>query len=160
MISGDEIENMGKPLVYLAGSITAATDLQARDWRTHCRDSLAPDIEVLSPTRQKFEVIDETLDLSCEEHLRMMKHGRGIAMRDRFDVARCHLLIVNLKNARSISIGSVGEVFWADAYRKPVIMVREQGNIHTHAMLDALVGWIFEDLDEAIATARTLLAKE
>jgi nucleoside 2-deoxyribosyltransferase len=148
---------MGKPLVYLAGSITAATDSQTHDWRVYCRDGLAPEIEVLSPTRQQFEVIDETTDLSCEERLRMMQHGRSTATRDRFDVKRCDLIIVNVKHARHVSIGSVGEIFWADAYRKPVIMVREQNNIHTHAMLDALVGWVFEDLDKAIATARTLL---
>jgi nucleoside 2-deoxyribosyltransferase len=157
MISREEFENMGKPLVYLAGSITAATESQTRDWRAHCQDGLAPEIEVLSPTRQQFEVIDETTDLGCEQRLRMMQHGRSTAMRDRFDVLRCDLIIVNVKHARRVSIGSVGEIFWADAYRKPVIMVREQNNIHTHAMLDALVGWIFEDLDEAIATARTLL---
>jgi nucleoside 2-deoxyribosyltransferase len=148
---------MGKPLVYLGGAITGATKAQTRDWRAYCRDNLAPEIEILSPTRQKFEVIDETTDLSCEERLRMILHGRSIATRDRFDVQRCDLVLVNVKHVRRVSIGSVGEVFWADAYRKPVIMVREQNNVHTHALLDALVGWIFDDLDKAIATARELL---
>jgi nucleoside 2-deoxyribosyltransferase len=87
----------------------------------------------------------------------MILHGRSIATRDRFDVQRCDLVLVNVKHVRRVSIGSVGEVFWADAYRKPVIMVREQNNVHTHALLDALVGWIFDDLDKAIATARELL---
>ena len=149
---------MGKPLVYLAGPITGVTEPQTRDWRKHCGDRFAPDIDVLSPVRQRFENIDETADLSCDERLRMMQHGRSIATRDRFDIARCDLVIVNLKGTTNISIGSVGEIFWADAYRKPVILVREHKNIHTHAMLDALVGWIFDDLDEAIAMARTLLA--
>jgi len=107
--------------------------------------------------RQQFETIDESGDLTPEDRLRLMRHGRSIAARDRFDVMRCDLLIVNLLEKKAVSIGSVGEIFWADAYRKPVIMVREKNNIHTHAMLDALVGWLVEGLDEAISTARTLL---
>lgn len=146
-----------KPLVYLAGSITGTTPSGDRDWRSFCRERLAPEIDTLSPLRQRFETIDEAGELSCEERLRLMQHGRSIAARDRSDVRRCDLLIVNLLGTTRVSIGSVGEIFWADAYRKPVIIVREQRNVHVHAMLDALVGWIFEDLSEAIATARSLL---
>jgi hypothetical protein len=39
-------------------------------------------------------------------------------------------------------------------------MVREHKNIHTHAMLDALVGWIFDDIHQALETARMLLITE
>lgn len=151
---------MAKPLVYLAGPITNTTSSATSDWRVICRNGLAPEIDSISPTRQPVETIDELSELSAEDRLRLMRHGRSIATRDRFDVARCDLVIANVMNANNISIGSVGEIFWADAYRKPVIMVREPRNIHTHAMLDALVGWIFEDLNEAIATARTLLLVE
>ena len=148
---------MGKPLVYLAGPITGTTEGGGSDWRSTCRSGLASEIDVLRPDRQHFETIDESDDLSCEERLRLMKHGRTTAARDRFDVMRCDLLIVNLLGTKRVSIGSVGEIFWADAYRKPVIMVREQKNVHVHAMLEMLVGWIFEDLDSAVRTARTLL---
>jgi nucleoside 2-deoxyribosyltransferase len=148
---------MGKPLVYLAGAITNAANSPATDWRTECRNGLAPEIDSISPTRQRMEVIDESKELTSDERLRLILHGRSIAARDRFDISRCDLVLANLKNSSKVSIGSVGEIFWADAYRKPVILVRERGNIHTHAMLDALVGWIFEDLNEAITTARTLL---
>jgi hypothetical protein len=151
---------MCKPLVYLAGAITDAQASGKGDWRSYCRGKLAPEIDVLSPLRQRSEVIDETANLSCDERLRLMQHGRSIAARDRLDVMRCSLLIVNLLGTTNVSIGSVGEIFWADAYRKPVIMVRDQKNVHTHAMLDALVAWIYEDLDEAVQTARTLLITE
>jgi nucleoside 2-deoxyribosyltransferase len=151
------MKKMGKPLVYLAGPITGSARYVDCDWQSHCRTKFLPEIEVLSPLRQPIEVIDETGELNCEDRLRLMRHGRSIAARDRLDVMRCDLLIVNLLGATRVSIGSVGEIFWADAYRKPVIMVREEQNIHTHAMLDALVGWIYEDLDAAIDTARTLL---
>jgi hypothetical protein len=148
---------MCKPLVYLAGAITGTQRSSDCDWRSYCRDRLAPEIGVLSPLRQHTEDIDETGELSCQDRLRLIQHGRSVVARDRLDVMRCNLLIVNLIGTAAVSIGSVGEIYWADAYRKPVIMVREQKNIHTHAMLDALVGWISEDLDDAIETARTLL---
>src|SRR5262245_10301425 len=108
---------MGKPLVYLVGPITGTTKAEHGNWRSLCRDRLAPEIDILSPLRQPFEIIDETSDLNASERLRLMEHGRGIVARDRFDVARCDLLIVNVRDARQISIGSVGEIFWADAYR-------------------------------------------
>jgi hypothetical protein len=146
-----------KPLVYLGGPITNTEEGERGDWRETCRNRFAPDIQVISPLRQKVETIDESHELSADQRLQLMQHGRGVAARDRFDVARCDLLFMNLKNSKNISIGSVGEIFWADAYRKPVIVVRENGNIHTHAMLDALIGWTFLDLDEAISAARTLL---
>lgn len=117
---------MCKPLVYLAGAITGLPGSGNKDWRSQCRDRLAPDIEVLSPLRQHIEVIDESKDLNCEDRLRLMQHGRSIVARDRLDVTRCNLLIVNLKGTACVSIGSVGEIFWADAFRKPVIMVREK----------------------------------
>jgi len=149
---------MCKPLVYLAGPITGVGSPENGDWRAYCREKLAPDISVLSPTRQHIEVIDETGDLTCEQQLRLMQHGRQIVARDRSDVMRCNLLLLNLLGSTKISIGSVGEVFWADAYRKPVIIVREPRNIHTHAMLDALAGWIYNTLDEALEVSISLLS--
>jgi hypothetical protein len=146
-----------KPLVYLGGPITNTEEGARVDWRETCRNRFAPEIQVISPLRQKVETVDESHELSADQRLQLMQHGRGVAARDRYDVARCDLLFMNLKNSKYVSIGSVGEIFWTDAYRKPVIVVREHGNIHTHAMLDALVGWIFSDLDEAISAARTLL---
>jgi nucleoside 2-deoxyribosyltransferase len=151
---------MCKPLVYLAGPITGTIVEQAQDWRAICRETLAPKIEVLSPVRQPFETLDERAELSSEQRLHMMRHGRSVATRDRFDVMRCDLVIANLIGTTNVSIGAVGEIFWADAYRKPVIMVREHKNVHTHAMLDALVGWIFDDIHQALETARMLLITE
>src|SRR5262245_14352083 len=105
---------MVKPHVYLAGPITGTPGSSIHDWRSVCQKALAPEIDVINPLRQRFEVVDESKELSCEERLRLMQHGRSIAARDRFDVARCDLLIVNFLGSTSVSIGSVGEIFWAD----------------------------------------------
>lgn len=147
-----------KTLVYLAGPITGAAP--GSDWRSICARGLGPNICVLDPTRQKIETIDESGDLSDAQRLQLALHGRSIAARDRFDVGRCDLIIVNFLGAARVSIGTVGEIFWADAFRKPVILIRDPGNIHTHALLDALVGWIVPSVDEAIRVAKEILAAE
>jgi len=148
---------MTKELVYLAGGITGMPNSEISDWRKYAKDKFAPEIDVISPLRQKFETIDESQELGPEDRLALMKHGRSTATRDRFDVMRSSAVLVNLVGSTRVSIGSVGEIFWADAFRKPIVVVREPNNIHTHAMLDALIGWIFVDIDEAIHCVRTLL---
>ena len=147
---------MGKPLVYLAGPITGTEPL-VNSWRDVCRRKFSPDIDTIDPLRQPFETVKESGNLTVDDRLRLSRHGKAIASRDRFDVGRCDILLVNLLGATEISIGSVGEIFWADAFRKPIIVVREPNNIHIHAMLDALVGWDLDDIDEAIKVARALL---
>jgi nucleoside 2-deoxyribosyltransferase len=148
---------MSKPLIYLAGPITGTSVTPGQDWRVDCAKRFAPAIDTLSPARQAMETIDESGEPTDAQRLRLIVHGRGVAARDRLDVMRCDLVLVNLVGAPRISIGSVGEIFWADAFRKPVVLVREPGNVHTHAMLDALVGWIVPELDEAIELAKTLI---
>jgi hypothetical protein len=139
-------------LVYLCGPITG-TDSSARaDWRNRVQETLPASILGIDPTRQTVEDIDEQrVSLTESERLRLATHGHTVAQRDRFDVMRCDLLLANLLGAQAASIGSIGEIFWADAFRKPIIIVREPfGNPHQHAMLDALAGWVLHDLDEAI----------
>jgi len=43
----------------------------------------------------------------------------GAVGRDRFDVQTCDLLLVNLLGATSVSIGTMFELAWTDAWRKP-----------------------------------------
>jgi hypothetical protein len=146
-------------LVYLCGPVTGTTKSIRSDWRTQVRQGLPAGIVAIDPTRQKVEEIDETsANLTETEMLKLALHGRTVAQRDRFDVMRSDLLLANFLGAEARSIGSIGEIFWADAYRKPIIMVREHsGNPHQHAFLDALAGWLFHDLDAAVRCAIEVL---
>jgi hypothetical protein len=45
------------------------------------------------------------------------------------------------------------EMAWADAWRIPIILAMEAGNIHDHAFVRQVAGFITADLDEAIQTA-------
>jgi hypothetical protein len=84
------------------------------------------------------------------EHL--LSTPQGTITRDRYDVARCDALFVNFLNSEAVSIGTIMEMAWADAWRIPIILAMETRNIHDHA-LRQVAGFITGDLDEAIQTA-------
>lgn len=138
--------------VYLSGPITGCSEKQAADWRRHVRDRLAPGLIAIDPMRDAvdFSVVSEK-QLDEAARLQSLYHGREILERNRVDIARCDVLLVNFLGAQRISIGSVGELFWADAFRKPVIVVREtHHNLHDHGLINAIAFLTFDKLDSAI----------
>lgn len=83
---------------------------------------------------------------------------KAITTRDRADCMGSSLVIMNLLGAKTVSIGSVLEVAWADAARVPVILVMEKtGNLHEHGMIREMCGFQVESLDEAIDVAKAIL---
>ena len=71
---------------------------------------------------------------------------------------RCDALLVNLLGAKKVSIGSVLEIGWADAFRKPIILaIEKEGNPHDHAELKEVANFIVDNLDEAIELAIKIL---
>jgi hypothetical protein len=45
------------------------------------------------------------------------------------------------------------EMAWADAWRIPIILAMEKGNIHDHVFVRQVAAFIAQDLDEAMQTA-------
>ena len=150
--------------IFLCGPITGQSPDGITEWRKYARNKLAAaEISVLDPTRNVTDAsVGSEKSLSDKARLARMLHGHSTVQRDRFDVERCDLVLANFlgcsgERAR-VSIGSVGELFWADAFRKPVVLVREEShNVHDHAMLNDLAGWIFSDLDVALAAVERIL---
>lgn len=105
---------------------------------------------------KKYLVDEEDIKDSYEEH--PLGSQEGITCRDRMDVMRCDMILVNFLGADKVSIGSVMEIAWADAWRKPIIVVMEEDNIHSHAMIREVAGFIVPDLDEAIEIAIAALS--
>jgi len=142
-------------IVYLAGPISGISYEKAVGWRRIATQRLAP-IRCLSPMRGKTylsseEAIADSYDtpLSC---------ARGILTRDHWDVLRCGVVLANLLGAERVSVGTVCEIAWAHAYRKPVVLVMEpNGNPHQHAMIVEMAGFWLQTLDEAIDVVKTLV---
>lgn len=143
-------------LVYLAGPIQGETYRASTDWRQYVQRHMPPEIRTLSPMRYKeymanLGTMPDHLD---SDPLSTMK---GIVTRDRMDVMRCDMVIANLAEAQRVSIGTVMEIAWADACRKPVVAIMDQNNIHYHGMIRECVGYIVPTLDQAIDIVRAVL---
>lgn len=150
--------NIHKPFVYLCGPITGQTLSDAKSWRESVIEKVKNFAECIDPTRDSPDTVRRSSagESEVSRNSRLV-HGQATVTRDRFDVQRCDAVFAYFLGADSVSLGSVGEIFWADSYRKPVIIVREHDNPHNHDMLNAIAGWICPDLDSAIQQLRRLL---
>lgn len=148
--------------VYLAGPISGLNYEGATDWREYAKGELEKSgIKGLSPMRAKdFLKGVEHFTKECvnEGTYGALASPRGIMTRDRFDATRCDVLLVNLLGAKSVSIGTVMEIAWADAVRTPIVCAIEPtGNVHEHAMIDQALGYRVSTLEEAIHIVRAIL---
>lgn len=144
-------------LLYCAGPISGVSYGNSTDWREYIANKLPTHIKAVSPMRgKKYLVHEKSIKDSYEDH--PLSCQKGITCRDRMDVMRCDMVLVNFLGADRVSIGSVMEIAWADAWRKPIIVVMEKNNIHSHAMLKEVSGFIVSDLDEAIMIATAVLS--
>jgi nucleoside 2-deoxyribosyltransferase len=154
---------MINPLVYLAGPIAGLAYGDATDWRAQARAVLrARMVETLNPMRSKGR-LDVPGAIAPDFH-QYAHHGafftsRGIMTRDHTDVMRADALLVNLLGATRPSLGTVMELAWAFAYRKPVVVAIEaSGNVHdNHPMIHEAIGFRVETLDEAIDAVAVIL---
>ncbi len=152
-----------RPSVYLAGPIRGLDYESATIWRDAARTALSDaGIDAFSPMRAKDYLRKETdvdgnklKDQYADYPLSTMK---AITTRDRNDCMGSSLVIMNLLGARTVSIGSILEVAWADAARVPVVLTMEKtGNLHDHGMIREMCGFQVETLDEAIECAKAIL---
>jgi hypothetical protein len=144
--------------LFLCGPITGRSPEEAMNWRHYVIDRLSPGIHAIDPTRDEPDGVRRSTE-SRELTVTRLMHGKAVVSRDRFDVQRSDLVLANFLGAKTVSIGAVGEIFWADLMHTPVIVVREEsGNPHDHDMINEIASWIFHDLDAAISKIEVILA--
>ena len=142
--------------VYLAGPISGCSYGGATDWREAVKRELANrGIMGVSPMRGKHYLLQETSigDSYANEVLSCQK---GITARDRWDCQRCDLVLANFIGAQRVSIGTVMELGWADAARRPIIVAMEEGNVHDHAMVREVAGFIVPTLEQAVQVVKAI----
>lgn len=149
------------PSVYLSGPITGCTYSYATEWRAYVSHRLASGLVAIDPMRDAVDFsIPSERWLDDAARLQNIIHGKEILDRNRQDLARCDLLLVNLLRAPRVSIGCVGEIFWADAFRKPIVIAREAShNFHDHGLINAAASCFLEDLDSAIEKINAILSQ-
>ncbi|MFG3596492.1 hypothetical protein [Bradyrhizobium sp. RDI18] len=128
------------PLIYLSGPITG-TSAREDNWRVAARRKLSPAFAFFDPSLQSPDRRVGYLQSSTpSEDLERLRHGKFIADRNRHQLAKSDVLLCNFLHTKDrVSIGSVGEIHWANAFNIPIIIIRErQGNVHDHAILNAI----------------------
>lgn len=151
-------------IVYLAGPITGLDYAGATDWREYAKDRLAKyGILGVSPMRAKEFLKNLRSMPSGEEARHIDTHGlalpHGYVARDRLDVRRSDAILMNLMGAKIVSIGTMVELGWADAFHKPIVLAMENvGNIHEHGFVRELTQYHNTDLDTAIETIAAILS--
>jgi hypothetical protein len=146
------------PTIYLCGPVTGQSALVATAWRTEVAAALQDTAKCIDPTRDSPDY-DRQSEYGVTRPLTVerLRHGKKTIVRNKFDVDRSDILLACFLGCNAVSIGAVGEIFWAHAMGKPVIIVREDDNIHNHDMLNEIGGWIFPELNPAIEQVKKLL---
>lgn len=146
-------------LVYLAGPIAGLTYNEALDWRRDVEKALLFDdyyIEVLSPMRGHEWIRAAGKRISgLQIKGYPIATDEAITARDKFDVKRSDVILVNLLGTDDVSIGTCIELGWASAFDKPVILVIEpESNLHDHPMVRAIAAVRVSTLSEGIRAVK------
>ena len=143
--------------VYLAGPISGLTFDGAQEWRNEFTRRVDRRIKAYSPLRGK----DYLADLGVLEQSYAgfpLSTDQGLTTRDRYDCMGSDLVVFYLLGAQRISIGTMIEMGWCDAARKPSILVIEkEGNPHDHPMVRQTVPFRVDNLDDALKVAEIIL---
>jgi nucleoside 2-deoxyribosyltransferase len=89
--------------------------------------------------------------MTPRESFDRLRHGKFIADRNRHRISKSDALLCNLIGAKErVSIGSIGEIHWANAFAIPIIIIREHdGNVHDHSIVNALASELCFSIDDA-----------
>lgn len=170
---------MDRMKVYLAGPITGLSFGAASDWRDDAKKMLEKAslgrVEGFSPLRSKDYLKSEGILMDTYETT-ILSSQRGIMTRDFYDCISCDLIFVNMLGAEKVSIGTVMEIAWGFAFRKPIVLCMEKlaehfssasgvrvpdgekvQNIHEHAMLREAIGFRTDDFNQGIETVIKVL---
>lgn len=148
---------MSRPIVYLAGPITGKSFGEATGWREWAAGGLHRyGIGSTDPLRGKDYLRgEEKLDLA---YPKTMSTPQGIFARDLYDVRRADAVLANVLGATKPSTGTIAEVVLAGWLRVPVVLVRDDADVHhTHPFIDQSCPYIVDNLDEGISILVHLL---
>lgn len=137
--------------VYLAGPIAGCDLAEANDWRSTTRQYLKRyGIAGISPLRCE-PLIGERYGVSYEDP--RFGTARAIASKNFLDVQMCDVTLCYMPrvlNERRLSVGTVIELAWAHALRKPTILVTDYPFLLEHPVVQANASWILHELRDAI----------
>lgn len=145
------------PVIYLAGPITGLAYDESEDWRIQARKILPEWIATATPLRGKQYLREHGKLPAFGYGKKPLSTNKGIVTRDSYDVRNCDMILMNLLDAKRISVGTMIEMGWAYGYGTPIVLVMEPGNIHEHAMTFEIPGYIVPTLEEGCMVVEMFL---
>lgn len=150
---------------YLSGPITGLSYIEAIGWTDYAKNKLKEisngQIEGYRPLRGKGTSLSLEQNLSAMGYATVISNPKAIVGRDSYDVISSDVILVNLLEAKRISIGTMFEVAWAWLLRKPIILIMEKdGNIHMHGFVTETCTYWVEDLNQGIELVKLILLDE
>lgn len=138
---------MSNRYVYLAGPILGLTKGEANNWRDELTVRLLPHgIVGVSPFRCEPLIGERYLGEYTDPRFGT---ARAISSKNRLDVKLSDMTLCYFPADFPFSKGTCGELFWADAYEKPTVLVSTVPDIVNHPVMQAAADWILPTLDEA-----------
>lgn len=129
--------------VYLAGPVHGLPYQYATDWRDAIKERMEEvGIECLDPMRDKEE-LNDLLDVlgGPYPHI-MLSNQEGLVARARNDILLSNVVLAYFPSVEyegthgGVSIGTMFEIAWADAFRIPVVCVLPPGETrHDHPFI-------------------------
>lgn len=146
-------------LIYAAGPMTGLVFEEALQWRDTLSKELDPKIVVLSPLRGKDFLSGTVFHCGDYGTINPLSTMKAITNRDRNDVMRSDLVFANLLGAKTVSIGTVLELAWADSKRIPIVLLMESDstNPHEHCMIREICPFVTDNFNEGIEITRNIL---
>ena len=145
--------------VYLSGPITGCSYDECSGWREKITAKLsAVGIHCLDPMRYTERLRKEVkITIQAAISGTGIMSGDALFARDKLDVQRSDLVLVNLLNCPQISIGTMFELAWAYLLEKPVVLVMEKSNVHVHPFVTKAASVWVDTLEEAVEITREIL---
>ena len=138
--------------IYLAGPIAGCNKSEANDWREFVCKKLPAGVKGVSPLRCE-PLIGRRYKLSHDDP--RFGTPKAISAKNWFDSNRCDMVLAYLPkeiSARRPSYGTIIEIGWAMAMRKPLIVVTNDPLVRDHPLIAANVPWVFDDFQPALET--------
>lgn len=153
--------------LYLGGTVSDLTFEEAMAWREDVRHDLenykfsdgTPAFHCLNPLRGK-ECLSGTGPIAKGGLATIgVTSDHSITRMCKWDVLRCDIALFNFERAISRSLGSAGEIAWAEDHDKFVLtVIPDESNPHFHAFVNDLSSLIVPSIDDALDILRTLVS--
>lgn len=145
--------------IYLAHPISGMSGEEIFGYYDNLISILQDDFIVLHPLIGKGELRTEK-EYKAKGYGTAISSNHAIFERDRWMVSSSDIVLVDLSDTKSPSIGCMMELAWASLLGKHTIVVMQNENIHQHAFVIEAADIIYDNLDDAITYLLKLSSSE